>query len=461
MKREGKKEQDRRLSRRSFLRSASAVAAFTVVPRYVLGAGQKPPGERLQIAVVGAGGMGKANIDACKEERFVAFADVDDVRAGDTYKEYPDVPRYKDFRRMFEKEAKNIDAVIVATPDHTHYVAAMAAIENGKHLYCQKPLCHSIYEVRKLTEAARAAGVQTQMGNQGHSDDAIRMLCEWVADGAVGDIREVHAWSDRPVGGNPWSDFPVMARPKKTPPVPKTLDWDLWLGPASWRPYHRIYCPQSWRGWWDFGTGALGDMGCHILDPVFWALKLGAPRSVEATTTHWEPGIMDETYPRASIVRYEFPARDNMPAVKLTWYDGRLKPPVPEGFEKGRKLGDNGALLIGDKGVIMHGSHGAGGVRIVPEVQMRAYKLPAATIPRVKDGSAGHERDWVRACKDGKPASSTFEYGGSLTEMVLLGVLAMRVKDTRLEWDGENMRFTNNEEANSLVKPEYREGWTL
>ncbi len=456
------KDSSNRISRRKFVQGAAGIAAFTVVPRYVLGGeGGKPPSERLQIAVIGAGGMGFANIKGCEAEKFVAFADVDDERAADTYKQYPDVPRYKDFRRMFDKEQKNIEAVIVATPDHTHYVAAMAAVQLGKHLYCQKPLCHSIYEVRKLTEAARAAGIQHQMGNQGHSDDTIRMLCEWVADGAVGPIREVHAWSDRPVGGDPWSDFPIMARPKEEPPVPATLDWDLWLGPAKWRPYHREYCPQRWRGWFDFGTGALGDMGCHILDPAFWALKLGHPTSVQATTTHYEPGVKDETYPRASIVRYEFPARGDMPAVKLVWYDGRLKPPVPECFEQGRKLGGNGALLIGDKSVIMHDSHGAAGLRIVPESKMKQYKLPPATIPRVKNGSAGHERDWVRACKDGKPASATFEYGGPLTEMVLLGVIAMRVKDTRLEWDGANMKFTNSNEANILVKPNYREGWIL
>jgi len=451
------------ISRRSFIRSSAAgVGAFTVVPRYVLGgAGYKPPSEKLQIAVVGAGGMGAANIRACSAERFVAFADVDEMRAADTFAAYPDVPRYRDFRRMFEKEDKNIEAVIVATPDHTHYVAAKAAIEHGKHLYCQKPLCHSIYEARKLTEAARSAGVQTQMGNQGHSDDHIRLVCEWVWSGAIGKVREVLAWSDRPVGDHPWSDFPIMARPTETPPVRKGLDWDLWLGPAKYRPYHPIYCPQSWRGWWDFGTGALGDMGCHILDPAFWALKLAAPEKVEATTTHYKPQISSETFPRASIVRYEFGPRGDMPAVKLTWYDGRLKPAIPECFEKGRTLEDNGGILIGEKGAILHGSHGAGGARIVPETLMKQVGRPPRVLDRVRDGAAGHERDWVRACKDGKPASSTFEYGGPLAEMVLLGALAMRVKDTPLEWNGENMQFTNNDKANSYVKPEYRQGWSL
>jgi predicted dehydrogenase len=458
---DSKQPEQGRVSRRNFLRNSAAAAAFTIVPRYVLGQGQKPPSETLNIAVVGAGGMGRANINAVTDERFVAFADVDEERAADTYKTWPDVPRYSDFREMFDKEHKNIEGVIVATPDHTHYPAAMIAVQLKKHLYCQKPLCHSVYEVRKLTEAAREAEIQTQMGNQGHSDEHIRLVCEWVADGAIGDVTEVHAWSDRPVGGDPWSDFPVMARPKETPPVPETLDWDLWLGPAKYRPYHPIYCPQSWRGWWDYGTGALGDMGCHILDPAFWALNLGHPSSVQATTTHYVPEVESETFPRAAIIRYQFPARGTMPPVKLTWYDGRLKPPVPEFFEKGRRLGGNGAIFVGTKGGLMHDSHGAGGARIVPESLMQKTKRPPRTIPRVKEGSAGHERDWVRACKDGKPASASFEYGGPLTEMVLLGVLAMRVKDTRLEWDGDKLEFTNNDEANALVKPEFRSPWTL
>ncbi len=450
------------LSRRKFVKSSAAFAAFTVVPRYVLaGSRQTPPSEKLNIAAVGAGGMGGANLNNVSHENIVALADVDDVRAADTYNAYPQAKKYKDFRRMFDKEANNIDAVIVATPDHTHYVAAMAAVQLKKHLFCQKPLCHSVYETRRLTEAAREAGIQTQMGNQGHSDEHIRIVCEWIAQGSIGDVTEVHAWSDRPVGGHPWSDFPVMARPKDRPPVPETLDWDLWLGPVKHRPYHPIYCPQSWRGWWDFGTGALGDMGCHILDPAFWALNLGHPTSVEATTTHYIPEISGETFPRASIIRYEFGGRGSMPPVKLTWYDGRLKPPIPGFLEPGRTLGDNGALLIGTKGAILHGSHGAGGARIVPESRMKEVGRPAAKIPRVQDGSAGHERDWLRACKTGKPASSTFDYGGALTEMVLLGVVAMRIKDQHLDWDAQNLKFRNCDEANLLVRPEYHNGWLL
>ncbi len=299
---------------------------------------------------------------------------------GKVFDKFPNAKKYKDFRVMLDKEDKNIDGVIIATPDHTHGVVGMACIQHGKHVYLQKPLAHSIYEVRKLTEAAREAKVQTQMGNQGHSSDEIRMLWEWIADGAIGPVHEVYAWSDRPVGGDPWSDFPIMARPKETPEVPKTLDWDLWLGPVQYRPYHPIYHPMSWRGWWDFGTGALGDMGCHILDPAFWVLKLGQPTRVEATTTHYQPEVASETYPRAAIIRYEFPARGDMPPVKLTWSDGRLMPPRPRDLEPGRRLDGNGALLIGEKGTIMHGSHGAGGVRIIPETKMKAYKRPEKTI---------------------------------------------------------------------------------
>jgi predicted dehydrogenase len=451
------------VSRRELLRgTAGAVAAFTIVPGHVLAgvAGQRPS-DKLNLAAIGVGGMGDYNIKQCSTENFVALCDVDDQYAAKVFDRFPNARKYKDFRVMLDKEDKNIDGVVIATPDHTHSVIAMACLKHGKHIYLQKPLAHSIWEVRKLTEAARAAKVQTQMGNQGHSSDEIRMLYEWIADGAIGPVREVYAWSDRPVGGDPWSDFPIMARPKDTPPVPPTLDWDLWLGPVPYRPYHPVYCPLMWRGWWDFGTGALGDMGCHILDPAFWTLKLGHPTRVEATTTHYQPEVASETYPRAAIIRYDFPARGDMPPVKLTWFDGRLLPPWPKDLEPGRRLEGNGALLIGDKGTIMHGSHGAGGVRIIPEVKMKAYKRPEKTIPRVKGGQSGHEQDWIRACKDGKPASSSFDYGGALTEMVLLGVLAMRIKDTPLEWDPVNLKVTNNSEANKYINPVFREGWTL
>ncbi|MDQ1257416.1 MAG: Gfo/Idh/MocA family oxidoreductase [Candidatus Hydrogenedentes bacterium] len=451
------------VTRRAFLATATTTAvaagyaarvnAAEVVP------GKVSPNEKLNIAAIGVGGMGRGNINACATENIVALCDVDDAYAGGTFGEFPNAKRYKDYRKMFDAEANNIDAVIIATPDHTHAVLAMAAIRLGKHVFCQKPLAHSLHEVRKLTEAAREAKVQTQMGNQGHSSEDIRRLCEWIEDGAIGPVHEVHAWSDRPVGGDPWSDFPIMKRPEDTPPVPETLDWDLWIGPAEMRPYHPIYHPMSWRGFWDFGTGPLGDMGCHILDPSFWGLKLGHPVSVEATTTHCDEEVAKETYPRAAVIRYQFPARGDMPPVSLTWYDGRLKPPFPRDFDQRQRFDSNGALLVGEKGTIMHGSHGAGGLRLLPKALANEYKEPTKTLPRVKDGA--HEQDWIRACKDGQPASSSFEYGGPLTEMVLLGVLAMRVRDRKLTWDGAAMEFTGDIPATRLVNPPYREGWTL
>ncbi len=453
------KKANKKLSRRKFLSTSTAAAfSFHFIPRRLMGA--NAPSNKLNIAGIGVGGMGGGNLSRCESENIIALCDVDSNYAGKTFQKYPKAKIYTDYRVMLEKE-KDIDAVVIATPDHTHAVITMAALEAGKHIYCQKPLTHTVYEARKITEAARKYKVQTQMGNQGHSSEHIRLLKEWLADDAIGDVREVHAWTDRPVGGDPWSDFAIKAQSKETPPVPESLNWDLWLGPVKYRPYHPDYHPMTWRAWLDFGTGALGDMGCHILDPAFWALDLGAPKVIQATSTHWIEEVSSQTFPRASIVRYEFPARGNRPTVKLTWYDGRLLPPIPKEFEKGRKLPGSGALIIGDKGTILHGSHGAGGMRLIPETKMQGYQPPEKTIPRVTEG---HEGDWLRACKegaDGKPASSNFEYGGALTEMALLGMIAIRVKNQRLEWDAENLKFKNNDEANNLLHIKYRDGWEL
>ncbi len=468
---------EKTISRRTFVgATASTAVAFSIIPSKVLG--KDAPSNKLNIAGIGVGHQGWSDLRNVASENVVALCDVDLERGKRAIKSLPRAKVYRDFRVMFDKMAKDIDAVIVATPDHTHYVAAMAAIEAGKHVYCEKPLAHSIYEVRRLTEAARKHKVATQMGNQGHSSEHIRLCCEWIWDGAIGDVRQVHAWSNRPMGGYA---FPSgLPRPKDTPPVPDTLKWDLWLGPAEYRAYHPVYAPIYWRGWLDFGTGALGDMGCHILDPAFWALKLGSPVSVEANTSYnpnpefWAscfrdsknpkaeiPEYLDklrqETYPVASIVRYEFPVRGDMPPVELTWFDGGMLPGRPEGHLAHKGLGGNGAFIIGDKGVIRHGSHGATGGRIIPESKMKAYTRPAKTIERVKD----HHQDWIDACKGGKPASSNFDYGGPLTEMVLLGIIAIRVKDKKLLWDAEKMQFTNSKEANKLIKPVYREGWKL
>ena len=448
----------KQISRRKFLKATTVAAAFVIVPRHVLGGpAHTPPSEKLNIAGIGVGGMGGSNLRQCENENIVALCDVDSNYAAKTFKRYPKAKVHKDYRVMFDKQ-KDFDAVVIATPDHTHAVITMAAMKTGKHVYCQKPLTHTVYEARKVTEGARKYKVQTQMGNQGHSSEQIRLLKEWLADGAIGNVTQVYAWTDRPVGGDPWSDFAVRARPTDTPPVPESLDWDLWLGPVSYRPYHPEYHPTKWRAWLDFGTGALGDMGCHIIDPAFWALDLGAPESIEATSTHWQKEVSSETFPRASIVRYKFPARGSRPPVKLTWYDGRLLPPIPDELEEGRKIPGSGAFIIGDKGCILHGSHGASGLRIVPETKMREYKRPEKAIPRVNNS---HEGDWLRACKDGKPASSNFEYGGALTETVLLGMIAIRVKDQKLQWDAENLKFRNNDAANELLHIGYRDGWHL
>ena len=359
---------------------------------------------------------------------------------------------------MLDKQ-KDIDAVVVATPDHTHAVAAMAAIQLGKHIYCEKPLTHTIFEARHLTKAAREAGVVTQMGIQGHALESLRLLCEWIWDGAIGNVTEVQAWTPHPV----WPQG--IGRPQGTPPVPETLDWDLWLGPAPYRPYHPGYLPAIWRGWWDFGTGGLGDMGCHIFDHIISSLKLGAPASVEASYSTFVPDKMTwdkpantETHPRASLVTFNFPARVNFPPLKLTWYDGGLMPPRPEELKEDMRMGDDygGALYIGDKGKILCGSHGANSLRILPEERMKSFKRPPATLPR----SIGHRKEWIAACKGGETPGANFNYSGPLTETVLLGTLAIRF-GKKLYWDPENLKFPNQPEADRFIHKEYRKGWTL
>ena len=407
--------------------------------------------------------MGGSTLAACASENIVALCDVDSGCAAKTFAQYPRAKRYKDFRVMLD-EQKDIDAVIVATPDHTHAVIALAAIQRGKHVYVQKPLAHSVYEARVLTEAARKHKVATQMGNQGHSGDGARLLCEWIWNGAIGPVREVHAWTNRPV----WPQGVEVERPKETLAVPSSLDWDLWIGPAPYRPYHPTYHPGTWRAWWDFGTGSLGDLGCHILDAPFWALKLKYPVSVEGCiSTYWQ-GLWQRTepkneqYPRSTIVRYKFPAREGMPEVKLTWWDGGMTPPRPEDLEEGRRMGDDdgGVLFLGDKGALMCGCYGRS-PRLIPESRMKDYKQPPHVLDRIPGGQGGHEQDWVRACKGGKAASSSFDYSGPLSETVLMGNLAVRYPDRRLLWDGEKMQVTNDPQANAYVRRQYRQGWTL
>ena len=453
-------------SRRAFLRRTTlAAAAFQVVPGFVLGLrGQTPPSRKLHIAGIGVGGMGASNLRRCAEENhIVALCDVDDDYAAKTFQEHPGAKTYRDFREMLDRQ-KDIEAVVIATPDHSHAAIAVAAMQAGKHVYVQKPLTHSIHEARVLTETARRCKVMTQMGNQGHSGEGARLVCEWIAAGAIGTVRDVHAWTNRPV----WPQGIEVERPAETPPVPAKLDWDRWIGPAPFRPYHPTYHPNRWRAWWDFGTGSLGDLGCHILDPVFWALKLPPPVSVEGCiSTYWgefwkktEP--KNETFPRSTIVRYKFPAGDGQPLLTLTWWDGGLTPPRPDELEQGREMGDadGGVLFIGDRGTLMCGCYGRS-PRLIPETRMREFKRPAPSLPRVPGGEDGHEKDWIRACKDGRPSCSNFEYAGPMTEMILLGNLAVRFPDRRLLWDGVKMEVTNDPAASQYVRRTYREGWTL
>ena len=447
------------MDRRSFLAGSAMIGSSAMlISRSVLGgAGYSAPSDKLNIAGVGIGGMGGADLQEMETENIVALCDVDWDYAAPRFERYPKARRYKDFREMLDKQ-KDIEAVVIGTPDHTHAVVAMAAIKAGKHVYVEKPMAYCIEEARALRAAAREAKVATQMGNQGHAEESIRLLCEWIWDGAIGPVREVHAWTPHPV----WPQG--LDRPTDTPPAPPNLDWDLWLGPAPARPYHPVYHPAQWRGWWDFGTGGLGDMGCHILDSTFWALKLGAPESVQASCSifvpkglNWDKKLNTESYPQASIVRYRFPARGDMPPVKLTWYDGGLMPERPEELEPGRKMGDTygGVVYIGDKGKILTGSHGARALRIIPESKMEAYQRPPKSLPR----SIGHRAEWIAACKGQGTPGSNFEYAAPLTELVLLGNVALRLWDQKLEWNGE--KFTNSEEANRYLGRQYRKGWSL
>ncbi len=461
------------ISRRAFLNRAAAATAFSIVPSHVLAqTAGTPPSERTTLACIGTGGQGLQNVASFLEFPEVQIVAVCDVnRESDDYLSwnwtqgrekrpagreparrlvdekyaeaktdgsYKGCRAYTDYRELIEKE--EVDAVMVATPDHTHAVITMAALKRGMHVYCEKPLTYSVREARQVAEAAREAGVATQLGNQGQASPESRVTCELIGDGAIGGVHEVHVWS--PARFWHWPDCP--GRPTDTPPVPDGLDWDLWLGPAPERPYHPEYCPWTWRNWWDFGTGLLGDLGCHKLSTVFKALKLGYPTSVEASCTAMNP----ETYPLGVIARYEFPARGDMPPVTLTWYDGGLKPPRPKELEPGRSMGD--VIYIGDKGTML-------GHRIIPESKMQEYGKPQHTL----EPSVGHHKEFVDACRGGAPAGANFaDHAGILTETCMLGNVALRA-GTKLEWDGPNFRITNDENANALLHREYRQGWSL
>ena len=451
----------KKLNRRDFVRNAGmAATAFSIVPSTVFGKsfGHISPSDKLNIAGIGVGGMGRNNLRNMSGENIIALCDVDWDYAAKTFNDYPNAKKFKDWRDMFDNMGDSIDAVMVATPDHTHAGVTAHAITLGKHVYTQKPLTHSVYESRLLNALAKKYGVATQMGNQGNSFTDIRRVCEWIWSGAIGEVTEVHAWTDRPI----WPQG--LQRPTDKMKVPSTLDWDLFLGPAKHRPYHSAYTPWNWRGWWDFGTGALGDMACHVLDPVFWALKLQSPSKVEASSTL----VNIESPPHAEIVKYTFPARKNlpevgMPEVEVTWYDGGLLPRRPIELSDGEILGKDsggGLLFVGTKGKIMTSYYGMQPT-LLPESKMKDFVEPEPVLRRIPGSESGpwsgaHERDWIRACKE--PANSrtetgsNFDYAGPFNEMVVMGVLAVRLQSLNriLEWDGENMCFTNISDSDKI-----------
>ena len=434
-----------RLRRREFVKNFVLGGAGLFVLKNSKAAWSYQANEKLNIAFVGAGGRGAALIDefANLGENIVALCDVDWNMAAGSFQKFPNAKRYFDFRKMLDDMHNQIDAVVVATADHTHAVASVAAMKLGKHVYCEKPLTYCVWEARVMREVAKKQKVATQMGNQGMGSSGTRQLIEIIRSGAIGNVREVHLWTDRPI----WPQG--INRPRNTPPVPPDLDWDLWLGPAPYRPYHPAYHPFRWRGWIDFGTGALGDIGCHVFPLPFLALDLGYPTWVQAISS----GHNNETYPRWSIVQYEFPARGNLPPVRLTWYDGgqRPSPDLLKDLLKGETIPDNGHLFIGDKGVVFNG-------RLLPADKFRDYQPPAPTLPRAPQDN--HYLEWVQACKTGSPTMSNFEFAGLVTEVVLLGNVALLTGE-KIEFDPATMKAKGCPEAERYIRREYRRGWAL
>lgn len=436
-----------KFTRRKFIgTTAASLAGITILPSNVVaGLGHRSPNDKLNIAGIGVGGYGYVNLRNVETENIVALCDVDWDYSGNTFKRWPMAKQYKDFRVMLD-EQKDIDAVVIATPDHTHALAAMMAIRQGKHVFVQQPLAHSVYESRVLAETAQRFGVATQMGNQGNSGEGIRKICEWIWAGTIGEITHVDAWTNRPV----WPQN--LTAPERNRRVPRDLDWELFVGPATWKEYNSVYHPYTWRSWWDFGSGALGDMGSHILDPVFKALMLQHPASVEASSSAFNT----ESLPNAEFVRFEFPRRDNlpkvaMPEVTVNWYDGGWMPPRPDELKDGEQMGDDngGCVFYGTRGKIMCGTY-ANNPTLLPIGEMEHFQEPEKSIRRIFNPlEGGHEQDWARACKEPREtrleASSNFSYAGPLNEMIMLGTLAVRLQslNRKLLWDGPNMRFKN------------------
>ena len=446
------------MNRRRFLKTGTGKTASAFMILQAGSARTYAANEKLNIASIGAGGRAASDIsEVAGTENIVALADVDWQRAAPMLKLHEKAKPFKDYRVMLEEMDTTIDAVVVATPDHHHFHASMTAIKRGKPVYCEKPLTHSVWEARELTRAARKAGVATQMGNQAQANEPTRVVQEFVMDGAVGQVREAHIWTDRPSKGLHGEYWPQgVNRPEGSPATPKELDWDLWLGPAPERPYHPAYAPFKWRGWWDFGTGALGDIACHYLDPVFRALHLAAPTSVEAASTR----VNDETFPVGSMITWHFPERGDMAPVKLVWYDGGLRPTRPESIKDNETLGANGLMLIGDDGCLTSDWNKW---KLHPEKKAIEYGAPPKKLVR----SPGHHAEWIRACKGGEKGGSNFDWAGPMTEAILLGNVALRpqlrekLTKVKLLWDAENLAFSNCEEANQFLRREYRPGWDL
>jgi len=460
-------------SRRNFVRDASIAAGFFIVPRHVLGRGFIAPSDKLNIAGIGAGGKGESDLSEFAKSpnaNIVALCDVDDRQSKKTRDRNPKAKYYKDFREMLDKEKNNIDAVSVSTPDHMHAMPALAAMSMGKHVYVQKPLTHDIYEARMLTEAADKYKVVTQMGNQGASGDGVRQMQEWYNAGIIGDAHTIYVWTNRPV----WPQG--FGKPKTTAPIPAELDWNLWLGTAPFEDFKEGYVPFNWRGYWSFGTGALGDMGCHLIDPAFKTVGLGYPSEVECSVASiyekmWTAAYYPDSCPASSSVIVRFPGKDGKKDVELHWTDGGIRPERPDELGPDEIMGDDdgsgGVIIEGTKGKMMCGTY-ASNPRLLPTSRMKEVNVPK-TLDRVPEG---HYVQWVNACIAGygkNKLSSSFDYAGPLTETILMGNLALRswnVKNgknfpgrKRLIWDAKNMKITNFDEANQFVKREYRTGW--
>ena len=462
----------RTYTRRHFLKTTAAtVAAINVVPRHVLGGPRfVPPSEKVNVAVVGVGGQGRTNIRALFREadaQVIAVADAAEqfsledfyykglggrkpVRAEIEKNYSAKTPNfrchdYEDFQVMLKKE-KAIDAILCATPDHLHAYVTATALRAGKHAYCEKPLTHNIWEARQIARLTKETGLATQMGNIGHSSDGMRETCEWLWAGAIGNVREVHVW----VGATRWNKN-LLGVPTDTPPVPAGFNWDLWIGPREPRPYNPAYAPVKWRDFWQFGSGAIGDFVCHDLDVACWALDLRDPVWIEA---HGGGESDKEIAPRCELVNWQFAQRGKQAPVRAIWYDGGLRPPLPDGWPEDEPLPSRGCLFYGDKGVLV--APFMKRPRLVPDEKNDAYKAPPKTIPRSK----GHHRDWLDACKGGPAASSNFEYAARLMEILALGILSLRTRQ-RINWDAANMKAKGLPAADAIIKESYRKGWEV